>query len=264
MSKIIDFALAQVGKPYVFGRSGPDSFDCSGLTKRAVAQIGLDWYHGATTQWTRGTQTGAPHQFDYFGETGAIDKLPFDKIAFLFNQDKKRTDRLVMAHTGIYDGKGGVYHEATTYGQVVQAGGYGGKGVHYNPLDKRRWSHYAILTPYWTERDGDTMDDTLRRGSIGEAVRELQTTLMALGYDVGKNTRADGKFGPATEAGVKAFQKDYGLPQTGEWGTAEAQALDAGLEDELGPPANDDTEMVLVPRPLLAGMLAQLQEVLGA
>jgi peptidoglycan hydrolase-like protein with peptidoglycan-binding domain len=72
----------------------------------------------------------------------------------------------------------------------------------------------------------------------------LQTTLITLGYDVGKNTRADGKFGPATETGVKAFQKDYGLPQTGEWGTAEAQALDAGLEDENGPPVNDDAPPV--------------------
>ena len=38
MSKIIDFARLQVGKPYVFGKSGPDSFDCSGLTKRAAAR----------------------------------------------------------------------------------------------------------------------------------------------------------------------------------------------------------------------------------
>jgi len=244
MSKMINFARLQVGKPYVFGKSGPDSFDCSGLTKRAAAQIGLDLYHGATTQWLRGSQTGPPNQYAYFGEAGPIQALPPDKVAFLFNQDKSRADKLVMAHVGIYDGKG----------NVVQAGGYGGRGVHYNPLDRRRWSHYALLSPYWAERDGaDMVDDTaLRRGSIGDAVRELQTTLITLGYDVGKNTLADGKFGPATETGVKAFQKDYGLPQTGEWGTAEAQALDAGLEDELEPPANDDTEMVLVPRPLLA------------
>ncbi len=252
MSKIIGFARAQVGKPYVFGRSGPNSFDCSGLTKRAAAQIGLDLYHGATTQWLRGKQTGAAHQYGYFGETGPIKDLPMDKVAFLFNQDKKREDKLVMAHTGIYDGNG----------YVVQAGGYGGRGVHYNPLDRRRWSHYALLTPYWAERDGDTqMDTTLRRGSIGEAVKQLQIALMALGYDVGKNTKADGKFGPATEAGVKAFQADYGLPQTGTWGTAEEQALDAGLEDELGPPANDDEEMVLVPRSWLNTLKSLVGEV---
>lgn len=39
MSKMINFARAQVGKPYIFGRSGPDSFDCSGLTKRALSII---------------------------------------------------------------------------------------------------------------------------------------------------------------------------------------------------------------------------------
>ena len=252
MSKILDFCLAQVGKPYVFGRSGPDSFDCSGLTKRAAAQIGLDLYHGATTQWLRGKQTGAAHQYGYFGETGPIQDLPNGQIAFLFNQDKTRTDKLVMAHTGIYDGQGG----------VVQAGGYGGKGVHYNPLNRSKWSHYALLTPYWADRDGDTqMDTTLRRGSIGDAVKALQVALIALGYDVGKNTMADGKFGPATERAVRAFQNDYGLPQTGTWGTAEEQALDAGLEDELGPPANDDEEMVLVPKSWISRLKALVSEV---
>lgn len=251
MSKIIDFARLQVGKPYVFGRSGPDSFDCSGLTKRAAAQIGLDLYHGATTQWNRGTATGPPERYGYFDQTGPIETLPTDRVALLFNQDKTKTN-LVMAHTGLYDGAG----------RVIQAGGYGGRGVHDNPIDKRRWSHYAILTPFWAEKDEDDyMDTTLRRGSIGEAVKQLQLGLISLGYDVGKNTKADGKFGPATEAGVKAFQKDYGLPQTGEWGTAEAQALDAGLEDELGPPVNDDD--VMVPRSWLEGVVQDIQAMLG-
>lgn len=251
MSAIITFARAQVGKPYVFGRSGPSSFDCSGLTKRAVAQIGLDWYHGATKQWLRGKQTGKDTQYAYWSETGPINDLPMDKMAFLFNQDKTAT-KLTMAHTGLYDGAG----------RVVQAGGYGGKGVHDNPIDRRRWSHWATLSPFWAERDGEIVDNTtLRRGSIGEAVRQMQTALIALGYSVGAVTQADGKFGPATEAGVKAFQRDYGLPQTGSWGTAEEQALDAGLEDELGAPVNDDEEMVLVPRSWLEKIKALVSEV---
>lgn len=234
MSKIINFARLQVGKPYVFGRSGPDSFDCSGLTKRAVAQIGLDWYHGATTQWLRGKQEGAPNQFAYWGETGPIHELPMDKVAFLFNQDKTKTN-LVMAHTGLYDGAG----------RVIQAGGYGGKGVHDNPIDMRRWSHYAILTPFWAQKDEDDyMDTTLRQGSIGEAVKQLQLGLMALGYDVGKNTKADGKFGPATAAGVKKFQADEGLPVTGIWTPEDQNALDNALSDENGPPVNDDAPSV--------------------
>lgn len=42
----------------------------------------------------------------------------------------------------------------------------------------------------------------------GEAVRELQQRLSALGYDAGT---IDGIFGPQTEQAVKAFQEQYGL-----------------------------------------------------
>ena len=37
----VAWALQQVGKPYVYGASGPDSFDCSGLTMRAWQNAGL-------------------------------------------------------------------------------------------------------------------------------------------------------------------------------------------------------------------------------
>lgn len=43
------FALRQVGKAYVYATDGPDTFDCSGLTKAAYAQIrlGLPHFSGA-------------------------------------------------------------------------------------------------------------------------------------------------------------------------------------------------------------------------
>ena len=233
MSRIIDFARLQVGKPYVFRKSGPDSFDCSGLTKRAAAQIGLDLYHGATTQWNRGTETGPPERYGYFDKTGTIDTLPMDKVAFLFNQDKTAT-KLTMAHTGLYDGAG----------RVVQAGGQY-KGVSDKPINRSRWSHWATLSPFWAEKDGDdAVDTTLKQGSIGEAVKQLQLGLIALGYDVGKNTKADGKFGPATAAGVRKFQADEGLPVTGIWTLEDQNALDNALADENGPPVNDDVPPV--------------------
>ncbi len=37
----VAWAQEQVGKPYVYGASGPDSFDCSGLTMRAWAAAGV-------------------------------------------------------------------------------------------------------------------------------------------------------------------------------------------------------------------------------
>jgi cell wall-associated NlpC family hydrolase len=39
--KAVQFAYAQLGKPYVFGASGPDSYDCSGLTMAAWAYAGV-------------------------------------------------------------------------------------------------------------------------------------------------------------------------------------------------------------------------------
>lgn len=41
----IAFAYAQIGKPYLFAGSGPDAWDCSGLTKAAYASVGV--YIGA-------------------------------------------------------------------------------------------------------------------------------------------------------------------------------------------------------------------------
>lgn len=78
----------------------------------------------------------------------------------------------------------------------------------------------------------------LYKGIRGEDVRKLQQALISLGYDVGKNTKADGIFGVATEAGVIAFQRDHSLSATGVWTDADQEALDNALTN--GPPVNDD------------------------
>lgn len=39
---VIGTALAQLGKPYVFGTQGPDTFDCSGLVTYAYRTIGIE------------------------------------------------------------------------------------------------------------------------------------------------------------------------------------------------------------------------------
>ena len=56
----VRFALAQLGKPFVWGAAGPDSFDCSGLTMAAWATAGV-----ALPHWT-GAQIGA-------GSPGPVD-----------------------------------------------------------------------------------------------------------------------------------------------------------------------------------------------
>jgi peptidoglycan hydrolase-like protein with peptidoglycan-binding domain len=59
---------------------------------------------------------------------------------------------------------------------------------------------------------------TLRRGATGELVNQVQAKV---GVD------ADGKFGPKTEAAVRAFQRAHGLVPDGIVGPATWAALDA-------------------------------------
>jgi cell wall-associated NlpC family hydrolase len=47
---VIDYALAQLGKPYVWGAAGPNAFDCSGLTMSAWAHAGVSLAHYTVTQ----------------------------------------------------------------------------------------------------------------------------------------------------------------------------------------------------------------------
>jgi peptidoglycan DL-endopeptidase CwlO len=39
--RAVRYALAQLGKPYGYGKTGPDAFDCSGLTQRAWKEAGV-------------------------------------------------------------------------------------------------------------------------------------------------------------------------------------------------------------------------------
>ncbi|HWI03473.1 MAG TPA: NlpC/P60 family protein, partial [Acidimicrobiales bacterium] len=49
-------ARKQLGKPYVYGGSGPDSFDCSGLTAWAWKAAGVRLSHSAYTQYFETTR----------------------------------------------------------------------------------------------------------------------------------------------------------------------------------------------------------------
>lgn len=50
VQQVIDFALAQKGKPYKFNTAGPDTFDCSGLTMAAFAVVGISLPHYSGAQ----------------------------------------------------------------------------------------------------------------------------------------------------------------------------------------------------------------------
>ncbi|WP_448641717.1 N-acetylmuramoyl-L-alanine amidase [Geodermatophilus sp. URMC 63] len=81
----------------------------------------------------------------------------------------------------------------------------------YRALSEARWSLGDRLLHHDPERP-----------VRGDDVTGLQERLLELGYDAG---RADGIFGPETEVGLRAFQRDYGLTSDGTCGPATLRAL---------------------------------------
>ena len=63
----IDFAMAQLGKPYVWGAEGPDSYDCSGLTMAAYAHAGVRLPRVSADQVNVGPPVGVHHVGIYLG-----------------------------------------------------------------------------------------------------------------------------------------------------------------------------------------------------
>ncbi|MGW6790038.1 transglycosylase family protein [Streptomyces chartreusis] len=51
-AKAVSYALSQVGKPYIFGATGPNAFDCSGLTQAAWRAAGVSIPRTSQAQWS--------------------------------------------------------------------------------------------------------------------------------------------------------------------------------------------------------------------
>jgi cell wall-associated NlpC family hydrolase len=90
-------ALAQIGKPYVYGAAGPDAFDCSGLTMYAWAAAGVSLSHASSIQ----SHEGVP--------VSISDLRPGD-LVFYYSP---------VSHVAMYIGNGMVVH-APHPGSVVQ------------------------------------------------------------------------------------------------------------------------------------------------
>ncbi|HEX9042058.1 MAG TPA: NlpC/P60 family protein [Trebonia sp.] len=92
----VAFAYAQLGKPYVWGAAGPDSYDCSGLVQAAWASAGVSIPRVTYDQWA-----SLPH-------VPMSDLQPGDLI--LYNGE---------SHVAIYVG-GGYIIDAPHTGAVVE------------------------------------------------------------------------------------------------------------------------------------------------
>ncbi len=76
-------ARKQLGKPYLYGGSGPNSFDCSGLTAWAWKAAGVTLSHSAYTQWFETTRVPInavqPGDLLFFGDDG-VESIHHDAI----------------------------------------------------------------------------------------------------------------------------------------------------------------------------------------
>jgi cell wall-associated NlpC family hydrolase len=93
----VQTALAQLGKPYVWGAAGPNSFDCSGLTMYSWAAAGVALSDSSSIQ----SQQGSPV---------AISDLEPGDLVFYYSP---------VSHVAMYIGNGNVVH-APHPGSVVQ------------------------------------------------------------------------------------------------------------------------------------------------
>ena len=83
------------------------------------------------------------------------------------------------------------------------------------------------------EKEYNLGDRILRNGSEGADVKELQSLLIQLDYDLGK-WGADGDFGDATEMAVRLLQKKAKIAVDGEVGPDTIKALENELKVEDG------------------------------
>jgi len=98
--------------------------------------------------------------------------------------------------------------------------------LRYNGPSYERNNYHERMATAYRRYAGDavlTISSLLRRGSSGDGVVRLQQTLTAAGFAV----NADGQFGFATDAAVRAFQQKAGLTEDGIVGAATLAKLSA-------------------------------------
>ena len=88
----VNTALAQLGKPYVWGGAGPSSFDCSGLTQYAYGAAGRSLPHSSRMQSSVGTPVSTAN-------------LQPGDLLFFYSP---------VSHVGMYIGNGQMVHAPTS------------------------------------------------------------------------------------------------------------------------------------------------------
>lgn len=113
-SKALKIAAAQKGDPYKWGATGPDRFDCSGLTQYAFKQAGKKIPRVAADQYNKSKRISAssrkPGDLVFFGK-------PVYHVGIYAGSGK-----IWNANTGSYRGRKVVLAPISEYGGPVRYG----------------------------------------------------------------------------------------------------------------------------------------------
>lgn len=116
-SSVVALVRQYIGCPYVYGASGPRSFDCSGFTSYIYKQMGVSIPRGASSQYSAGTPVSRENL------------QPGDLV---FIADPAYTAGYPVSHVGIYIGNG----------QFIHASSYRGEGITISSLFTGRYGTY--------------------------------------------------------------------------------------------------------------------------
>lgn len=201
---------AEIGSKWI----GHVVYDCSGLTMRAAASLGLACAHGSNSSYRK----DCSHK-------GVLTKgMDLPEGAWVYTGTAND-----HPHIGTYTGDGWV-----TEAQGTRT------GVTRTKLSNKKWTYWGLgkemkfdfipgkgeLSPEPNSEPKPVGHPTLKKGSKGEAVVLLQKKLLAKGYKLPKYG-ADGDFGNETLKAVKEFQKNNGLGVDGIVGPKTWAKLDA-------------------------------------
>lgn len=237
---LVEYATAQLGKPYWYGTFGqtasaallaqkrtqyPDRYntygdeckkqfgqkvhDCVGLIK---GYLWCDTPDGEPI-YKASQDVAVSGLFMVCPENGSIDTMPDIPGVCVFMRD--------MSHVGVYVG-GGYVVEATGHARGVVKSKLAGRG--WGLWGKPRWISYeATVTPAQPAQTASQATASslavtglplLRYGDKGECVRSAQLLLIGRGYSCG-SCGADGEIGQDTYNAIIAFQRASGLQQDG-------------------------------------------------
>ena len=194
--------------------------DCSGLFVWAYKAFSASIAHGSNSIWR-----------NYCGRQGSLknglkedgsELLPGTAV-FVYKAENNN-----RSHIGLYVGGG----------KVIEAAGTA-DGVIMSDVTNKKWNEWGELKAVDYSNSGfpdvPTWRPTVRRGSKGQDVVDMQTMLYKLGYDIGV-AGIDGDFGRGTEQAVKAFQSDHKLGVDGVCGPLTWDELQKAYERQEDEP----------------------------